>query len=83
MSILIEKSFSHLKINIIFNKISRIVFGKHELFNYLKIIWKPYEILLEDWEIKNYIYGRLWLLLLYLPMITSPTGYEIELNVTK
>jgi muramoyltetrapeptide carboxypeptidase LdcA involved in peptidoglycan recycling len=43
----IERSFSLLKLNGVFDKISGILLGKHELFNDLKTVRKPYEILLE------------------------------------
>jgi muramoyltetrapeptide carboxypeptidase LdcA involved in peptidoglycan recycling len=43
----IERSFSLLKLNGVFDKISGILLGKHELFNDLKSGRKPYEILLE------------------------------------
>lgn len=43
----IERSFSFLKINGVFDKISGIILGKHELFNDLKTGRKPHEILLE------------------------------------
>ncbi len=41
----IERSFSLLKINGVFDKISGIILGKHELFDDLKTGKKPYEVL--------------------------------------
>lgn len=43
----IERSFSFLNVNGIFDKISGIILGKHELFDDLKTGRKPYEVLLE------------------------------------
>lgn len=43
----IERSFSFLKINGVFEKVSGILLGKHELFNDMGTNRKPYEILLE------------------------------------
>lgn len=43
----IERSFSLLKLNGVFDKISGIILGKHELFNDSDTGRKPYEILLE------------------------------------
>ena len=44
---IIERSFSLLKLSGVFDKISGIILGKHELFDDLKTGRKPYEILLE------------------------------------
>ena len=43
----IERSFSFLKLNGVFDKISGIILGKHELFDDMKTGRKPYEILVE------------------------------------
>ena len=43
----IERSFSLLKINGIFDKVSGIILGKHEQFDDCGTNRKPYEILLE------------------------------------
>ncbi|MPQ45231.1 S66 family peptidase [Clostridium tarantellae] len=78
----LERSFSFLKINGVFNKISGILLGKHELFNDLGTGKKPYEILLE-------VLGDIKLPFLAEfdcchthPMITLPIGCNIELDAT-
>ena len=43
----IERSFSFLKLNGVFDRVSGIILGKHELFDDLKTGRKPYEILVE------------------------------------
>ncbi len=43
----IERSFSFLKVNGVFDRVSGIILGKHELFDDLKTGKKQYEILLE------------------------------------
>ena len=43
----IERSFSLLKVNVVFEKISGIILGKHELFDDLQTGRRPYEVLLE------------------------------------
>lgn len=76
----IERSFSFLKVNKIFDKISGIILGKHELFNDQGCGKKPYEILLE-------VLGETKIPFLAdfdcchsHPMITLPIGGEIELD---
>ncbi|WP_231170716.1 S66 family peptidase [Clostridium botulinum] len=44
---IIERSFSLLKVNGVFERVSGIILGKHELFDDLNTGRKPYEILLE------------------------------------
>ncbi|MBW4827783.1 MAG: LD-carboxypeptidase [Clostridiaceae bacterium] len=80
---ILERSFSFLKVNGVFDKISGIILGKHELFNDLKTGRKPYEILLE-------VLGNMKLPFLAEfdcchthPMLTLPLGCEIELNATE
>lgn len=79
----IERSFSLLKVNGVFDKISGIILGKHELFDDLKTGRKPYEILLE-------VLGDIKLPFIAdfdcchtHPMLTLPIGCEIELNATE
>jgi muramoyltetrapeptide carboxypeptidase len=50
----IERSFSFLKVNGVFDRISGIILGKHELFDDQKTGKKPYEILLEVLGNKSY-----------------------------
>lgn len=80
---ILERSFSFLKVNGVFDKISGIILGKHELFNDLKTGRKPYEILLE-------VLGNMKIPFLAEfdcchthPMLTLPLGCEIELNATE
>lgn len=78
----IERSFSLMLINGVFDKVSGIILGKHELFNDLGTKRKPYEILL---EVLN---GRKIPLLADFdcchthPMLTLPLGSVIELDTT-
>jgi len=78
----IERSFSFLKINGVFDRISGIILGKHELFDDLKTGRKPYEILLE-------VLGDIKLPFIAdfdcchtHPMMTLPIGSQIELDAT-
>ena len=78
----IERSFSFLKVNGVFDRILGIILGKHELFDDLKTGRKPYEILLE-------VLGNRKLPLIAdfdcshtHPMMTLPIGCEIELDAT-
>ncbi len=43
----IERSFSHLKLSGVFDKIGGLILGKHELFDDLGTDRKPYEVLME------------------------------------
>lgn len=78
----IERSFSLLKVSGVFDKISGIILGKHELFDDQKTERKPYEILLEvlgetkipfiaDFDCSHTH-----------PVLTLPIGCEIELDAT-
>lgn len=78
----IERSFSLLKVNGVFDRISGIILGKHELFDDLSTGRKPYEILLE-------VLGDKIMPILAdfdcchtHPMMTLPIGCEIELDAT-
>lgn len=78
----IERSFSLLKLSGVFNKISGIILGKHELFDDSNTGRKPYEILLEvlgDTKIPflaDFDCGHTH------PMITLPIGCTVELDAT-
>ena len=79
----IERSFSLLKCAGVFDRISGIIYGKHELFDDQGTNRKPYEILLE-------VMGKIEIPILAEfdcchthPMFTIPIGSEIELNATK
>ncbi|MGH4122395.1 MAG: S66 family peptidase [Clostridium sp.] len=78
----IERSFSFLKVNGIFEKISGIILGKHELFDDLKTGRKPYEILLEVLGDRKIPFVADFDCCHTHPMITLPLGCEIELDAT-
>lgn len=78
----IERSFSLLKVNGIFDKISGIILGKHELFNDNETGRKPYEILLEVLGDNNIPLLADFDCCHTHPMLTMPIGAEIELDVT-
>ncbi|MBE6052782.1 MAG: LD-carboxypeptidase [Clostridium sartagoforme] len=79
----IERSFSLLKLNGVFDKISGIILGKHELFDDLKTGRKPYEILLEVLGDKEMPFIAEFDCCHTHPMFTLPIGCEIELNATE
>ena len=79
----IERSFSLLKINGVFDKISGIILGKHELFDDLKTGRKPYEVLLEVLEENKIPFIADFDCCHTHPMFTLPIGCEIELNATE
>lgn len=76
----IERSFSHLKLNGIFDKIGGLILGKHELFDDCGTDRKPYEILQEViGEVQFPILAEFDCCHTH-PMITMPIGAEIELD---
>jgi len=79
----IERSFSFLKVNGVFDRVSGIILGKHELFNDLNTARKPYEILLEVLEDKELPFIADFDCCHTHPMMTLPIGCEIELNATE
>lgn len=79
----IERSFSLLKVNGIFDKTSGIILGKHELFDDLKTGRKPYEILLEVLGDKKLPFIAEFDCCHTHPIMTLPIGCEIELDATK
>lgn len=79
----IERSFSFLKINGVFDKVSGIILGKHELFDDLNSGRKPYEILLEVLGDKKLPFIADFDCCHTHPMFTLPIGSEIELNATE
>ncbi len=76
----IERSFSFLKVNGVFDRISGIILGKHELFDDLKTGRKPYEILLEVLGDKRLPFIADFDCCHTHPMFTLPIGCEIELD---
>jgi muramoyltetrapeptide carboxypeptidase len=78
----IERSFSLLKLNDVFNRISGIILGKHQSFNDCKTGRKPYEILLEVLGDKKVPFIAEFDCCHTHPMMTLPIGCEIELDAT-
>lgn len=78
----IERSFSFLKVNGVFDRISGIILGKHELFDDQKTCRKPYEILLEVLGNKKLPFIADFDCCHTHPMMTLPIGCEIELDAT-
>lgn len=76
----IERSFSLLKLNGVFDRISGIILGKHQLFNDWKSGRKPYEILLEVMGDRRLPFIAEFDCAHTHPMITLPIGSEIELD---
>lgn len=80
---IVERSFAHLKLNGVFDKIGGLVLGKHEKFDDCKSGKKPYDIMME-------IIGNTSIPILAEydcchthPMITMPIGIQAELNATR
>jgi len=78
----IERSFSMLKLNGVFDKISGIILGKHQCFNDCKTGRKPYEILLEVLGDKILPFISEFDCSHTHPMMTLPIGCMIELDAT-
>lgn len=78
----IERSFSFLKINGVFDKVSGIILGKHELFDSQNSGKKPYEILLEVLDGKKIPFLAEFDCCHTHPMLTLPIGAEVELDST-
>lgn len=79
----IERSFSLLKLNGVFDKVSGIILGKHELFDDLNTGKKPYEVLLEVLGDKKLPFIADFDCCHTHPMFTLPIGATIELNATE
>lgn len=78
----IERSFSLLKVNGIFEKVSGIILGKHEQFNDNGTGRKPYEILLEVLGHRKIPFIADFDCCHTHPMLTLPIGTEIEMDAT-
>jgi muramoyltetrapeptide carboxypeptidase LdcA involved in peptidoglycan recycling len=78
-----ERSFSFLKVNGVFEKISGIILGKHELINDLNTGKKPYEILLEVLGDRKLPFIADFDCCHTHPMFTLPIGCSIELDAGK
>ena len=78
----IERSFSLLKINGVFDKISGIILGKHEQFDDCGTNRKPFEILLEVLQNQRIPFLADFDCCHTHPMITMPIGVQVELDAT-
>ncbi|MET7019827.1 S66 family peptidase [Bacillus mycoides] len=78
----IERSFSSLKINGVFDKVSGIILGKHEQFNDCGTNRKPYEILLEVLQNQKLPFLADFDCCHTHPMITLPIGIQVEMDAT-
>lgn len=78
----IERSFSLLKINGVFNKVSGIILGKHEQFDDCGTNRKPYEILLEVLQNQKIPILADSDCCHTHPMITLPIGIQVEMDAT-
>lgn len=78
----IERSFSLLKLNGVFDKVSGIILGKHELFKDLGTERKPYEVLLEVMGKANCPILAEFDCSHTQPMLTLPIGCQVELDAT-
>ncbi len=76
----IERSFAHLKINGIFDRIGGLVLGKHEKFNACGSGRKPFEILKEVMGTVDFPVLAEYDCCHTHPMITLPIGVQVELN---
>ncbi|WP_035437851.1 S66 family peptidase [Bacillus sp. UNC322MFChir4.1] len=78
----IERSFSLLKLNGVFHKISGLILGKHEQFHDSGTNKKPYEILLEVLDGINIPFIADFDCCHTHPMLTVPLGMKIEMDAT-
>ncbi|MEH7537467.1 S66 family peptidase [Bacillus toyonensis] len=78
----IERSFSLLKLNGVFDKVSGIILGKHEQFDDCGTNRKPYEILLEVLQNQRIPFLADFDCCHTHPMITMPIGIPIKLDAT-
>jgi len=74
--------YALLQVNGVFDRISGIILGKHELFNDLKTSRKPYEILLEVLGDRKIPFIAEFDCCHTHPMMTLPIGSQIELDAT-
>lgn len=78
----LERSFSLLKLNGVFDKISGIILGKHEGFDDMKTGRKPYQVLLEVLGERKIPFLADFDCCHTHPMLTLPIGAEIKLDAT-
>lgn len=79
----IERSFSLLKLNGVFDKIGGLILGKHELFDDCGTGRKPYEILQEVMGHVNFPVLAEFDCCHTHPMLTMPIGCDIQLDADK
>ncbi len=78
----IERSFALLKLNGVFDRISGIILGKHELFDDMKTGRKPYEVLLEMLGEREIPFIADFDCCHTHPMLTLAIGVEIRLDAS-
>ena len=79
----LERSFSFLKVNGVFDKVSGIILGKHELFKDRGTGVRPYQILQEVLDGQELPFLADFDCSHTHPMFTLPIGVEIELDATE
>ena len=75
-----ERLFAFLKINGIFERVSAVLLGKHELFDDAGTGRRPYDVLLEVLNGQKLPIVKDFDCAHTLPMITMPLGVEIEVD---
>jgi muramoyltetrapeptide carboxypeptidase LdcA involved in peptidoglycan recycling len=80
---IVEKNFSFLKINGVFEKVGGIILGKHEQFDDQGTGLTPYDILLEVIKDTNIPILADFDCCHTHPIVTMPIGATIELNATQ
>lgn len=78
----IERSFSLMKLNGVFDKVSGIILGKHELFDDMGTGRKPYDVLLEVLSGQDIPFLAEFDCCHMHPMLTLPIGCFVELDST-
>ncbi len=78
----LERSFSFLKVNDVFDKVSGIILGKHERFKARNSNLKPYEILQEVLNGQELPFLADFDCSHTHPMLTLPIGVQLEIDAT-
>ncbi len=79
----IERSFAHLHLNGVFDKIGGLILGKHEQFDDRGSNRKPYEIMMEIIGHRDYPILAEYDCSHTFPMITLPIGATVTLDASK
>ena len=79
----LERSFSFLKVNGVFDRVSGIILGKHEQFKDRGTGVKPYQILQEVLNGQEIPFLADFDCSHTHPMLTMPIGVEVELDATE